>query len=140
MPNLVQGVTKDNFTDIARVYSELNGGVHFGICLKPWYLNHVEMPATIPQWGAWRYYRWSRKMGLFFMNQRGKEGKSFTVPAEWPHLFDSDASVQEDYEIGERFRQSYKPEILHDDDVATRKAFIANLKLGFKKDDLKATW
>jgi hypothetical protein len=131
MPNLVNGVTRENFTELAKTYSELNGGVHFGVSLVPWVLNHELMLETIPQWGAWRWYRKRNKMLTLFMDKRGKEGKSYTVPAEWPHLFDGDATVQEDYEVGELFRRNYRPENIVMADKATREAFIAGLKLKF---------
>ena len=130
MPNLVCGVTKENFTELARTYSEL-GGVHFGVCLKPWVFEHEVIQPTIPQWGAWRWYRKKRKMLTLFMDRRAGEGKSFTVPAEWPHLFDSDESVQDDYEVGELFHRNYRPENIIMADSATRIAFITAMKLKF---------
>lgn len=134
MANLVHGVTRENFNELAATFAELNGGLHFGVCLKDWLLDRELMPATIAQWGAWRAYRKRRKMGVAFMDQRAREGKSYTVPAEWPHLFDSDATVQDDYEIGEMFRQNYRPESIHMADAARRQAFVASIKSRFPSE------
>lgn len=134
MANLVHGVTKENFSELAATFAELNGGTCFGVCLKDWVLERELMSATIPQWGAWRAYRKRRKMGVAFMDQRAREGKPFTVPAEWPHLFDSDATVQDDYEIGEMFRQNYRPENHHMADAASRQATVASLKSRFPSE------
>ena len=33
----------------------------------------------------------------------------FTVPAEWPHMFDAEATVQEDHEAGNHFMRNWRP-------------------------------
>lgn len=134
MANLVHGVTKENFSSLAATFAELNGGVLFGVCVKEWLCDREIMPATISQWGAWRAYRKSRKLPTGFMDQRAREGKSFTVPAEWPHLFDSDATVLEDHENGEMFRQNYRPENPIMADAAARQATVASLKSRFPSE------
>lgn len=42
-----------------------------------------------------------------FMDERGKAGKCWTVPAAWPHEFDADATVQDDHAAADWFMSRF---------------------------------
>lgn len=85
----------------------------------------LEWTATPRQWGAWRAYMAKRRISTNFMDARGKEGKCWTVPAAWPHEFDSDASVQDDHDAANWFMRNYRPERLDLASAAKRAATVA---------------
>lgn len=78
----------------------------------------VEIPFTPRQWGAWRAYFKARGIRTTFMDSKAKataENKltknphCWTVPTEWPHEFDSEATVQGDHEAGNLFMRNWRP-------------------------------
>lgn len=132
--DLAQNVTAENYLAKSKAFLAVNGdgfliGLRNGIC------QGVHFSSTPKQWGAWRAYFIARKIGVRFMDRRGKTGECYTVPAEWPHLFDASSTVQEDYEIGEAFMANYRPENSHYADAATRRAVVAGLRSRFPRPD-----
>lgn len=76
------------------------------------------IPFTPRQWGAWRAYFKARGIKTTFMdakakataeNKLAKNPHCWTVPAEWPHEFDSEATVQGDHEAGNLFMRNWRP-------------------------------
>jgi hypothetical protein len=94
-------VTSDNYLDIAKAFLSTYGGAV--VAIKDGKMTAYEYSASPKQWGAWRAYFKARKLSVAFMDERGRDGKCITVPALWPHEFDADASVQDDYRAGEWF-------------------------------------
>lgn len=120
---LVHSVTADNYPEIGKAFIAVHGGAV--IALEDAKTQDVECPACPRQWGAWRAYFKARKIKTGFMDQRGREGKMWTVPAAWPHEFDGDATVQSDMEAATRFMRNYRPERIDMADLAHRQATIA---------------
>lgn len=107
MRQLVNGVTVDNFAAVGKAFIGAFGGSV--IALKQGqYLgcDHASLPR---QWGAWRAYFKRKGIRTGLMDARAAEGKPYTVPADWPHMFDAEASVADDYEAGDRFVRGYRP-------------------------------
>jgi len=101
------GVTADNYPAKAKAFILAHGNQGFVVANRPTATTHVSA-VTLRQWGAWlSYFRSIGKKGYPELMER--QGY-FTVPAEWPHLFDADATVQGDnqaadgYEARERER------------------------------------
>ena len=147
-PSLVSGVTKDNWPVLGGAFIHDKGCGHV-LALAPLKNQHGEFNATVAQWGAWRHYMKARGIPTAFMdsvakslNGDGFPNKVWTAPAEWPHLFDSDATVQEDHEEGEVFRRGYRPEKRHLADAATRQATVAanRLRIPFEPKLLRGTY
>lgn len=70
------------------------------------------------QWGAWRAYFRERGIKTTFMdakilatanNRQTVNPHCYTVPTEWPHEFDSEATVQGDHEAGNWFMRNWRP-------------------------------
>lgn len=81
-------------------------------------LQGVKIPQTPRQWGAWRAYFKDRGIPTAFMDAKAKltaENKltknphCWTVPTEWPHEFDTEATVQGDHEAGNWFMRNWRP-------------------------------
>lgn len=130
--DLAQNVTAENYLAKATTFLRLNDG-GFLIALADGVNQGQTFKLTPAQWGAWRAYFTQRKISVRFMDARGKAYHCFTVPAEWPHLFDSDASVQRDFEIGELFQNNYRRENVQYADAAARAASLAAMRLRFPK-------
>jgi hypothetical protein len=69
------------------------------------------------QWGAWRAYFKERGIPTAFMDAKAKATATnnltvnphcWTVPTEWPHEFDSEATVQGDHEAGNWFMRNWR--------------------------------
>ncbi len=90
----------------------------------------MDYHANPRQFGAWRAYFKARRIPTHFMDRQGQAGKPWTVPAEWPHEFDADASVQADHEAGERFMRNYRPENKVYASEARRMATVAAFRRG----------
>lgn len=78
----------------------------------------VKIPFTPRQWGAWRAYFKERGIKTTFMDAKAKATADnklvvnphcYTVPTEWPHEFDSEATVQGDHEAGNWFMRNWRP-------------------------------
>lgn len=70
------------------------------------------------QWGAWRAYFRERSIKTTFMDakilatansRQTVNHHCYTVPTEWPHEFDSEATVQGDHEAGNWFMRNWRP-------------------------------
>lgn len=126
---LASNVTKDNYLSKANDFLKMNGG-GFLIALKAGKNQGVEYDETPRQFAAWWGYYQKREIGVKFLRRQMRDGKCYTVPAEWPHLFDSDATVQVDYQAGEYFLSTRKPEHEYNTEGAIRRAVVA-AKLGY---------
>jgi hypothetical protein len=127
---LAQNVTAENYLTKANLFLKI-AGTGFLIALKDGVNQGTRYHLTAAQWGAWRAYYSERKISVKFMDVQGKAGNCWTVPAEWPHLFDLDASVQRDHEVGEWFKDNYRAESHHYADAATKAATVAAMRLRF---------
>lgn len=121
--HLVHNVTPENYQQIGAAFIGMYGGAV--IALAEGKSQGVEWKAAPRQWGAWRAYLAERNISVKFMDARGKEGKCWTVPAAWPHEFDSDATVQGDQRAAEWFMRNYRPERLDLASAAKRAATVA---------------
>lgn len=113
---LVHGVTRDNWALIARQFIGVNGGYVLG--LEAGECQGTPFEQAPRQWGAWRAYFKKKGIPTTFMDAKAKataENKQsvnphcWTVPAEWPHMFDAEATVQEDHEAGNLFMRNWRP-------------------------------
>lgn len=78
----------------------------------------VKIPFTPRQWGAWRAYFKERGIKTTFMDAKAlataantltTNPNCWTVPTEWPHEFDAEATVQGDHEAGNWFMRNWRP-------------------------------
>lgn len=79
------------------------GGEGFVIALKDGSIQGFEYKQALRQWGAWLAYFKRMHHKIQLMSQR----EFYTVPAEWPHLFDVSATVQLDHATGEHFGKNH---------------------------------
>lgn len=107
----------------AETYKKLGGAMirekgGFVLGLAEGECQGVKIPQTLRQWGAWRAYFKERDIPTAFMDAKAKataENKlvknphCWTVPTEWPHEFDSEATVQGDHEAGNWFMRNWRP-------------------------------
>lgn len=121
--HLVRNVTAANYQELGSAFVGLYGGAV--IALADGKSQGEEWTANPRQWGAWRAYLAKRKINIKFMDARAKEGKCWTVPADWPHNFDGDATLQEDQEAAAWFMRNYRPERLDLASAAKRAATVA---------------
>lgn len=128
-PGLVSSVTKENWPILAEGFMADRGGVGFPLALARVRNKHGEFDATARQWGAWFFYLKSKGIPTWrFMRTRsmevdgtsGEPSAVWTAPAEWPHLFDMDATVGDDYEAGDKFIRGYRPPSIKMADRARR--------------------
>lgn len=132
--DLAQNVTAENYLAKSRAFLSLNGQ-GFLIALRNGIAGGMQYSACPQQWGAWRCYFDERKISIRFMDFQGKTGKCFTVPAEWPHLFDGAATVLEDHQRGQDFMANYRPENHHYADAIARRATVAGLQSRFPRPE-----
>jgi hypothetical protein len=107
----------------AETYKKLGGAMiaekgGFVLGLEEGECQGVKIPQTPRQWGAWRAYFKERGIPTTFMDAKAKATATntltvnphcWTVPTEWPHEFDSEATVQGDHEAGNWFMWSWRP-------------------------------
>lgn len=124
--HLVRNVTAENYQEVGKAFIGAYGGAV--VALADGKSQGTEWTASPRQWGAWRAYFAKRKISLKFMDARGREGKCWTVPADWPHNFDGDATLQEDQQAAEWFMRNYRPERLDLASQAKRAATVAAYK------------
>jgi hypothetical protein len=97
----VRGVTAENYAAYAKPF--IAAGLSRMISrLLP---SDEEPNDTRRQWGAWLSYFLrhripAKQMGVLNV---------YMVPAEWPHLFDADETIADDYTAGKRFIAATKP-------------------------------
>lgn len=101
---LVRNITNENFEAMAASFAKLNDGVCYELGLDPWIREGLSRPAKIGQWMAWRDYRISKKLSVRFMDHQARRNKQWTVPAEWPHEFDAERTVQHDKSVAAKFQ------------------------------------
>ena len=107
----------------AETYLKLGGAMikekgGFVLGLEEGECQGVKIPLTPRQWGAWRAYFKERSIPTAFMDAKAKATADnkltvsphcWTVPTEWPHEFDSEATVQGDHEAGNWFMRNWRP-------------------------------
>lgn len=91
--SLVIGVTKDNYGEKGSKFIELNGKKGFVISRHGAQKGKDVFAPTLKQWAAWRRYFVGKGIDVRWFDTRDY----YTVPAEWPHLFDAEATVAGDY-------------------------------------------
>lgn len=95
---LASGVTSESFAKLGSAFVAARGG-GFLIALANGESQGQKYTQTLKPWGAWLAYRKRKKLPLAAMNI----ARYFTVPAEWPHLFDADTWEPEDNMAGAEF-------------------------------------
>lgn len=105
---LVHSVTRENYQEVGSAFIGMFGSAI--IALKDGTSGSEVWAATPRQWGAWRAYFKTRGITTRFMDDRGRQGKSWTVPAPWPHEFDADATVQGDMQAADIFARRMQVE------------------------------
>lgn len=100
---LVRNVDKDNYAKLGSDFIALNE--HGFMIVRD--EKHVlkDFPVTARQWCAWLAYFGAKGI----KNCAEKLGR-YTVPAEWPHMFDADWTIADD----ERAGGYYRPQIERD--------------------------
>lgn len=101
--SLVSGVMAENYRDLGRSFMGSRGGSGFVIATENGKWQGVAYSQTLRQWGAWLAFFRSRKIPHSAMLNR----EFYTVPAEWPHEFTTDATVQEDHRLGDAFQKKW---------------------------------
>lgn len=92
------GVTSETYHAKAKAFILANGNQGVVVAREP---SAKAEKATPRQWGAWlAYFRKIGKKG--YPELMGRLGY-FIVPAEWPHLFDGNATVQGDNSVADAF-------------------------------------
>lgn len=71
-------------------------------------------------------------------NKLSKNSHCWTVPTEWPHEFDTEATVQGDYEAGNWFMRNWRPPKLELADAA-RRAITATAYRKWAKENMRDT-
>lgn len=106
----------ETYQKLGGAWIATKGGFVLG--LEEGELQGVKIPQTPRQWGAWRAYFRERDIPTSFMdakakataeNKLAKNPHCWTVPTEWPHEFDTEATVQGDHEAGNRFMRNWRP-------------------------------
>lgn len=136
--NLVHGVTAENYRDLGKAFIGMQGH-GFLIALRKGKTQGVEYEQSLRQWGAWLVYFHDKGIKTTFMQSR----EFYTVPAEWPHLFDGDATVQGDMVAGEEFERhihrKWATEKIEHGSAAQRAATIAAYRLRMAERKPKPT-
>lgn len=106
----------ETFRKLGGAWIATKGGFVMGLAEGE--LQGVKIPFTPRQWGAWRAYFKDRGIPTSFMdakakltaeNKLSKNPHCWTVPTEWPHEFDTEATVQGDHEAGNWFMRNWRP-------------------------------
>lgn len=132
-------INAENYAEIAKAFAASHGSA-VALALADGFHDGVAIRERIPQWGAWRAYFRERRIPVAFMDAMATAGKSFTVPAEWPHEFDGEATVQSDHQAGQAFRRNHRPERRDIGDAAHRKAVVAAAKTRMPGPTKYPTW
>jgi hypothetical protein len=120
---LASNVTKENYLSKANDFHKMRG-TGFLIALKQGKTQGVDYEETPAQWAAWRHYFVLRKISVTFMDRQGRDGKCWTVPAEWPSQFDSDVTTNDDYQAGEYFVSTRKSEHPYNTEAVIKRATV----------------
>lgn len=109
-------MTPETYAKVGKAWIDTKGGFVLGLAEGEW--QGVKFPQTPRQWGAWRAYFRERGIKTAFMDTKAKataESKAsvnphcWTVPTEWPHEFDTEATVQGDHAAGNLFMRNWRP-------------------------------
>jgi hypothetical protein len=130
----VTDVTAQNYSDLAIAFMRQNGGVGFVICRRECPINgQSELgKATPAQWAAWRAY--FARLGVKLTLMDGRD--YYTVPAEWPHLFDALATIGDDHAAQPVPRREWSASVLSSE---ARKVAVVN-RLGYDPTKKRGTW
>jgi len=128
---LNHAITAENYQEIGSSFIRNNGGAL--ISLADGFAGGVEYHASPREWGAWHAYLKERGIKTSFMKAQGQAGKCWTVPARWPHEFDSEATVQGDHAAADAFMRNYRPPKQEYADAAKRLAQVN--KFRFERDE-----
>lgn len=112
MADLVRNVTGENYGQLGSDFIAVNGGTGFIVALRDGQAQGVEYMQTLRQWGAWYAYFVRIKHKAFAMLKR----EYYTVPAEWPHLFDATATFLQDVDVGAEFERRYRAKLARESD------------------------
>lgn len=99
------GVTGNNYSEKGKLFIQLNPDKIATIIQRSSSKtdaagNQLQVTTeSLRQWGAWRAY--FKKIGRAL--HHFDRSDYYTVPAAWPHLFDADATVQEDHAIADEY-------------------------------------
>lgn len=97
---LARDVTAETYAVKAKAFILANDNVGFVIAIQ----DTAKADAiTARQWGAWLSY--FKRLGIKGYPALMERLGYFTVPAEWPHLFDADATVQSDNAAADGFER-----------------------------------
>jgi hypothetical protein len=102
----IRNITSETFAALSKTFMDLNDGRCFELSVEPWIKDGNDRDATLKEWLAWRDYRKSKGMKVLFMDSRALDNKTWTVPALWPHEFDSDRTVQQDHAASARVQDN----------------------------------
>lgn len=125
----------ETYLTMGKAWIATKGGFVLG--LEEGELQGVRFGQSPRQWGAWRAYFKERGIKTTFMdakalataaNKLGVNPHCWTVPTEWPHEFDSEATVQGDHEAGNWFMRNWRPPTPELADAAQRAITAAKYK------------
>jgi hypothetical protein len=101
---MAQSINNGNYAKKVKAYLLAHEGQGYLIALADVTLRGVEYTRSLPQWGAWlAFFRRNRIKQPYMLKT-----EVYMVPAEWPHLFTSDSTVQQDHDAGDRFAAQWK--------------------------------
>ena len=109
-------ITPEAYLTMGKAWIATKGGFVLG--LEEGECQGVKFGQSPRQWGAWRAYFKERGIKTTFMDAKAQATATnkltvnphcYTVPTEWPHEFDSEATVQGDHEAGNWFMRNWRP-------------------------------
>ena len=109
-------MNSETYLKLGKAWIAERGGFVLG--LEDGECQGVKFTQSPRQWGAWRAYFKERDMKTTFMDAKAQATAAnkltvnphcFTVPTEWPHEFDSEATVQGDHAAGNLFMRNWRP-------------------------------
>lgn len=103
----VEGVNVNTYPGLAKAFMDSRGGKGFLILERGRPIKGEQHHATVDEWGAWVAYFFRKGIKTHLMEQQGYR----TVPAQWPHEFDVDASPEHDYEAAQHHRKNMQRRI-----------------------------
>lgn len=131
----------ETFQKIAGAWIATKGGFVLGLAEGEY--QGTKIPFTPRQWGAWRAYLKARGIKTAYMDAKAKltaENKltvnphCWTAPTEWPHEFDTEATVQGDHEAGNLFMRNWRPPNPAFADAARRAITAAKFKRWYERE------
>lgn len=132
MAEALRNITAETYAKAGKAFIGVQGH-GFVVALEAKRIEGDLLPASLRQWGAWRAYFLRKKISHGIMERKGY----YTVPAEWPHQFDADASMLDDMEAGQVFEREFRAQQARERsmaDAVSRKAAAAAAKREFPRD------